>query len=215
MDDFDFKHDKDFTLDLSHNRITNVSLKDPIYNNFEERFLKETRSFVVLLLNDNPVMCDCYLYEFLRYLDGSMKKVREQLTVKIGQMKCFGPQKYEGILLSDLNSKSYKCIPTREEIDEYENCPHECDKWLRPEDKTFIFNCAYKNLSEAPEKLCSLIDKEHVKELDLTGNKIKMIPSFQQIGYNDVTRLTLSHNQISMISTNALSNNSLKVSVII
>ncbi|XP_051174927.1 protein toll-like [Leptopilina boulardi] len=206
VDDLDIKNQKDFTVDLSYNKITTVDLNDPFNENFEKRFNEEYRSTVVLLLNNNPIKCDCALYDFLRYLDGSMMNVRDTLKINTGPMKCSDSKKYEDILLSELNSKSFECIPPMEEINDFEMCPQECDQWTRPSDKTFIFNCSYRNLNQAPESLCSLKSKGYVKELDLTGNNITIIPNLQQTGYNNLSRLTLSHNQISTISTNLLLN---------
>ncbi|XP_051174930.1 protein toll-like [Leptopilina boulardi] len=206
VDDLDIKNQKDFTVDLSYNKITTVDLNDPFNENFEKRFNEEYRSTVVLLLNNNPIKCDCALYDFLRYLDGSMMNVRDTLKINTGPMKCSDSKKYEDILLSELNSKSFECIPPMEEINDFEMCPQECDQWTRPSDKTFIFNCSYRNLNQAPESLCSLKSKGYVKELDLTGNNITIIPNLQQTGYNNLSRLTLSHNQISTISTNILLN---------
>lgn len=210
VDDLDIKNQKDFTIDLSYNKITNVNLHDPFNENFEERFNGERRSSVVLFLNNNPIECDCGLYDFLRYLDGSMMNVRDTLSIKTGPMKCFNSKMYENILLSELNSKSYKCIPPMEAINHVEMCPNNCDKWIRPFDKTFIFNCSYRNLHQAPESLCSLRDENFVNELDLTGNRIKIIPNLQYNGYNNLSRLTLSHNEISSISRNVLLHSTLE-----
>ncbi|XP_051173180.1 protein toll-like [Leptopilina boulardi] len=203
--DLDLRHSNDFILDVSFNKIKTINL------NCENYFHEEVHKNITLLLNDNPLKCDGALYNFLRFLDNAMRNpVREKLFLEIGPMKCLVSKDYEGILLSDINLKEYKSYPSKEEIKNYEMCPKACDLRRRHYDRTFIIDCSNRNLTEIPETLCFLKEKGYTNELNLSGNFIKNISNLPQIGYDNLTNVFLSNNQISNITLEMLSSPTLR-----
>ncbi|XP_043464269.1 protein toll-like, partial [Leptopilina heterotoma] len=205
--DFDLEHKHNFVLDVSHNNI-----KEIYFTNHETEFDVEIGRNITLFLNDNPLECNDALYDLLRYLDGSMTaKVREKLFIETGTMRCSAPKEYEGIPLSQINSKDYKSMPLGEQIVNYELCPRECDlrKWHA--NKTFTIDCSYRNITNVPKTLCYSGEEGYNTELDLTGNFIKDLSQAPPFGYEKMRNIFLSHNQISNITLGMFSSPKLRL----
>lgn len=196
----DFKQPQQFRIDLSGNKIKRIDMS----SFFEENFLQETRSSIEMILTNNPLECDCFLYDFLHYLDGTWSDLSSKLHIEIGSMECSSPKELEGTLLSDLKSEDYRCVAS--DLEEYEGvCPESCSRWIQPSDYKLIFDCAYKNLTEVPETMCKFASSEYINEVDLTGNFITNFPNMTQIGYDRVGTLILSNNNISTIPKDVFS----------
>ena len=196
----DFKHRQRFSIKLDHNKIRRIDMSD----NFEQNFLQENRNKIEMFLGDNPLQCNCFLYDFVRYLDGSRPQLSNILEIKVGSIECSSPKGLNGTLISSLKSKDYKCIASN--LEEYEGiCPESCTRWIKPFDHKLIFDCAYKNFTAAPTTMCKLKSNEYVNEVNLTGNFIRNIPNLNQIGYDRVRDLVLTNNNISTISKDVFS----------
>lgn len=192
---------------MSYNKITRID-----FHKCEENFPEIPGRNITLIMNDNLLKCDGFLYDLLRYFDGSMmKKVRNKLSIETGPIECSNIDEYRGILLSEINSKDYKFIPSKEEIINYEMCPETCNLRKSHSEKKFIIDCSNRNLTEAPKSLCYSGDKEFDNDLNLTGNMLKNMPNFLQPGYNKVVNLDMSHNQISSIPPGIFLENLFKV----
>lgn len=208
INNLDLKHHQDFTLDISNNKIRRID-----FNKCEEHVSEMSGRNITLIMNDNPLECDGSLYDLLRYFDGSMmKEVRDNLFIETGSMRCSNFREYENTLLSKMNSKDYKYIPSKEEIMNYELCPFSCDLWKRTSDQAFIIDCSYRNLTEIPKTLCFSRDKVFHNELDLTGNLIKNISALKPFSKTNLTNIYLSHNQITNIPKSLFCDFTLKVS---
>ena len=161
---------------------------------------------VAISIENNPIQCDCRLYDFLRYLDGRMHpNVNKTLELLIGISKCHGPSEFRDIAITDLRSKTLTCNVN--EGDLKVECPDTCNCYMRPENEAFIIDCSYKGLIEAPRKLDfpPNLRIDHI-ELNLSGNYLRQMPNLNQNGYNNVTILMLDHNNISSVTVNGLSN---------
>lgn len=193
----DFKQTQEFEIYLSDNKIRRIDMSD----HFEEIFLQETRSRIKMHLGNNPLQCDCFLYDFIRYLEGLRAELKRNLQIEIGPMECSSPNELKGTLIADLKSKDYKCVAS--DLEDYVGtCPESCSRWIKPSEHKLIFDCAYKNLTEAPERMCRFASNEYTNEINLTGNFIRKIPNMNQIGYDRVRHLVLSNNNISTIPKN-------------
>ena len=196
----DFKQKQPFKIILSNNKISRIDMND----NFEQRFLKELGSNIEMIMINNPLQCNCFLYDFIRYLDESRPKLKQKLRIVIGPMECSSSKELKGTLISSLKSKDYRCIAS--DLEEYEGiCPESCSRWIKPFDHKLIFDCTYKNLIEAPKTMCKFTSNEYVNEVNLTGNFIRNIPNLNQIGYDRVRDLVLTNNNISTIPKDVFS----------
>lgn len=94
-------------------------------------------------------------------------------------------------------------------------CPERCDCFIRPEDKTFIYDCSYKNLTNVPHdikkadispirNLTKSIDTILHLHLNFSHNQLPQIPDLKKLGLKSVNKLSLSYNIISHISLSEL-----------
>lgn len=191
-------------MDLTHNNIQHI------YLNTAEKVasFQTLPRDVIILVEGNPIACDCDMYDFLRYLEGRMHpNVQNYFHIIPGNLTCQSPGWVQNIIVADIKSKSLKC----EVLDP---CPKQCTCWGKPHDRIFSIDCSYKNLSSIPNNIMSL--PYYQLELNLTGNKLKRILSLADSGLINVpvTKLLLSDTNISNISLNELPS-SIEVSKII
>ncbi|XP_001604577.1 protein toll [Nasonia vitripennis] len=164
---------------------------------------------VTVEIDDNPIRCDCEVYELLRYLNGDMHPfVQNYVHLKPGKLSCRSPEYMRGSQLSELKAKSLKCLVESEQPRPGDPCSPNggaCTCWQRPEDKALLLDCAARNLSRAPE----WIDARGAAriELDLRVNRLVEPPSMYKKGYEKVTSLNLSRNRISFVDERLLSPN--------
>ncbi|KZC03990.1 Protein toll [Dufourea novaeangliae] len=205
-------------LDLKYNQIPNISTEDLQFisnnievdlrhNNISHIYLNNAENVaslqtlprdVIILVENNPIACDCDLYDFLRYLEGKMHPyVQNYFHIKPGSLSCQSPEWITNILVSDLKSKSLKC-----EI--LHHCPTSCTCWVKPHDRSFLIDCSYKNLISVPHNI--QIPPHYKLELNLTGNKLTKLMPLADIGLNNVSisKLYLSDTNISSVSLDAL-----------
>ena len=185
-------------VNLDYNNVTYIDLK-----NVDKYRIEHLRFHVSISIQNNPIRCNCKLYDFLLYLEGRLHaKVKETLELLIGKSKCHGPREYRDIVITDLRSQTLQCNVNEEDLGI--ECPNKCVCYMRPENNTFIVDCGFKGLMEAPRKIdCP---PHHHFELILTGNYLTKMPNLDQNGYNNVTTLALDHNNISSITVDGLSN---------
>ena len=181
-------------VDLSHNNIRHIYL-----GSAEEvaRFQNISRD-VIILVNDNPIVCDCDLYFFLRYLEGRMHPyVQNYFHIIPEGLTCQGPAWLTNTSVTQLKSTLLKCEIT-------DPCPRNCTCWVQPDNKAFLINCSERNLTSAPRDIKNLPDYQ--LELNLAGNQLTTMLPLANIGLNDtqVSKLILSNNNISDISLDVL-----------
>ncbi|KAK2588805.1 hypothetical protein KPH14_001680 [Odynerus spinipes] len=194
-------------VDLSYNKISQVQL-----NSAELITQNQTKPRnVIILIEYNPLTCDCNLYDLLLYLDGRMHPyVQNYVHIIPGNLTCNSPSWLSGLEITQLKSKTLKCIE-EEHLYIKSKCPESCTCWIRPEDTTRIIDCSYKNLTEISVSKTDVNNISPVKnyhiELNLTGNALKEMPSTELLGSQYVTVLDLSHNNITHIPLEKLPEN--------
>lgn len=194
-------------VNLTHNKISNIQMSGAELVARYQEFPRD----VIILIEHNPLNCDCNLYDFLRYLDGKMHpNVQNYLHIIPGNLTCATPDWLNNVEIANLRSKTLKCIE-EEYLHVKSKCPMNCMCWVRPEDTTRIIDCSYKNLNEllitkSEKSYGPPVEGFHI-ELNLTGNKLKEIPSIELLGSQYVTSLLLSHNNISHIPLEKLPEN--------
>lgn len=174
-------------------------------NNYFEPILRPKNKFkkIMILLDDNPLICDCQIYQFLRYLESNEYLSPDNiLNLKMDNLFCKEPDWLYNKHLVDLSSKSLKCL-----IDEPHNwnaeCPDKCECWIRPENSAYLIDCSGKNLTQAP-KLIKAPD-DYFIEINLSNNYLTNMPPLNRYGYEKVTVMLLSSNHILNIPIEPLS----------
>jgi protein toll len=193
----------DITVDLTYNIISIIDLQ-----NLELLASGQNHNQPLpnrrILLDQNPLMCNCEVYHLLRYLEGRLEpEARSLFEIIPGNLLCAGPPELRGTAVKQLSSLKLQCSLPR-----LGDCPHPCACYERPADSALIVECSGLNLSQSPANLpdpvkfnVSVLSPQRINlnqtELRLGRNSIVTLPSTTAPGYDRVTRLYLSHNNIS------------------
>ncbi|XP_011643169.1 protein toll [Pogonomyrmex barbatus] len=186
-------------VDLTHNKIQHILLRDAE----EIASYQAARHDAIILVEDNPLHCDCNLYDFLRYIEGRMHpKVQNYFHIIPGHLTCQTPENLKNVRVKDLRSELLTCLIMDPDV-----CPENCNCFLRPEDKTFIYDFSHKKLTSVnlPSNIKKLDNSLQV-ELNFSDNQLTQMPNLKTLGFESVKKLILSHNNISEISLDGLSN---------
>lgn len=206
MEDLQFVSNN-IKVNLSYNKIRHISLnKAEIIAGFQK-----TPRDVIIYVEHNPLLCDCDLYDFLRFLEGEMHpNVQNYFHIVTGNLTCAEPNGLDEIDINQLRSKTLKCIE-KENLYIKSKCPIGCTCWIIPEEKARLIDCSYKKL---PELLIDKTDMNNLKpiegyhiKLNISGNALTEIPSTELLGSEYVTDLIISDNNITKISLNKLPEN--------
>ncbi|XP_011863303.1 PREDICTED: protein toll-like [Vollenhovia emeryi] len=196
-EDVQFTSDK-IKVDLTHNKIKHILL-----HNAESNVFQGYARDVIILVQDNPILCDCDLYDFLRYKEGRMHpKVQNYFHIIPGNLTCESPDDEKDVRVTDLRSESLTCVVPDSNV-----CSEKCDCLIRPEDRAFILNCSNRNLISVPSDI-KIPDKYKIPfqfELNFSGNRLTRMPDLKAMELGPVRKLMLSHNAISEISLDGLS----------
>lgn len=193
------------TVDLTYNIISTVDLQKlhliALAQEHDQRLTNRR-----ILLEGNPLMCDCEVYDLLRYFEDRLEpEERSMFEIIPGNLTCAAPPEWSGIAVKQLSSLRIQC-----QLPQLRDCPNPCTCFGRPGDSTLVVNCSGLNLSHSPASLPdplkfnkSLLWPRRLKlnhtELWLSGNSIEKLPLSTVPGYSRVTRLYLSHNFISTL----------------
>ncbi|XP_043494498.1 protein toll-like [Polistes fuscatus] len=216
-------------LDLSHNSITNVTLSSFIlpsieitinlsYNKIRNIHFDKIEEMVswrwenrniAINLEHNPLLCDCPLYDLLRYHERKMSNlVYNYYNIIMGNLTCVQPDGTNEIEISKLKSSTYECLE-HEYFKTEKKCQNDCTCSIRPSDNTRILDCSYKNMSEfLIDETRVIFQRDNPIILNLTGNFLTEIPSTEPLYPINVTcllytsrcLLELHNNNISRIS---------------
>lgn len=183
-------------LDLSHNKIEHILLQEAELISNSQVIPRD----VIIRVNNNPIICDCFLYDFLRYIEGRMhSSVQNFFHIIPDNLSCHSPEWLKDINVTDLQSKTLKCTTKGFNIP----CPQECNCILRPEDKAFTINCSNKNLTQLPSDIKDP-GKPFKLGLDFSNNRLKKMPNLAGLKLQSAKLINLSHNNISEVFLNGL-----------
>ncbi|XP_071454320.1 protein toll-like [Hetaerina americana] len=237
------------TLDLSNNLIQNISVSDLHFlsdnvdinlsnNNISvidlqaaETLAKEQSSprkkkNVVVTFDNNPLDCDCKVYDLLRYIEGRMApQVMELFSLKTDNLFCHSPENVMGKSVKSLSSYSLTCdsdlavstAQDEEMLDTISNdtqqalklfgekCPRHCQCLARPEDHSLVINCSGANLTTLPLAL-PIVSRSSYTEFQAEGLGLQKLwpPSSLALGYDRVKVLKLGRNLLTQIDVSSL-----------
>lgn len=159
-------------------------------------------------LDNNPIRCDCGLYDLLRYNDRAMtESVRNTIHISTRELICASPFENRGLKIHSFKYDTYSCKMKNFNFHQDEPCGTNgnCDCFFRPFDKALLINCSSRNMDSLPIFLSEFQNVDRV-ELYLQSNNLKDIPNMNSQGYNKIQFLDLSDNQISEVTESILSN---------
>ncbi|KAJ8921672.1 hypothetical protein NQ315_010581 [Exocentrus adspersus] len=170
----DFREIKQYSL-------ANTENYDALHNN---------NASTILYLFNNPLTCDCSNFDLIQYNDNKIDPVIKTIVdVRIGDLRCATPRSFTEVLIKDLKPYHINC-PLEDS-----GCPNQCSCNYRPFDQHAVINCSYRNLTYPP----AINVRGYKIEINLDGNFLEVAP-YEGLGYDTVTKLHLSNNQIKNIS---------------
>lgn len=164
---------------------------------------------VRVLVEQNPLHCDCILYNFVLYLEGKLDpQVRSLVSVEPGSASCASPNEIAGRQLIDLRAHELVCPLDVPQSQKPALCPKNCTCNVRPYDKSLIVNCSTSRIMGAP----SIPDAKALTlaqtELHFENNMLTSLSSLSanQKVYNQITRLFVGGNNISTLTAEDIPN---------
>lgn len=216
----------DIRVDLTHNQIQHIFLHDAENLAIGQQYKHRN---VIISVENNPLSCDCDMYDFLRYLEGEVHPdVQDYFHIKPGNLRCHSPEELKDISIDVLSSRRFSQSLTcrLKNTDSITVCSERCDCFFRPMDKAFIFDCVNKQLTSVPSDIkepdissirnfIRTFDSISYFALNLSHNWLMHMPNLERMGLESpVKELVLSDNNISEISLDGL-NTMMKVCNII
>lgn len=192
------------SVDLRHNNISVINLQGvealAIGQIDGPHSPRRSKRNVRVLLEGNPLNCDCRAYELIRYFEGKLQpEVYTLVTLVSGNLTCDSPETLKTTLATAVNSYDVTC-----RLEDGHGCPAACDCLLRRASWGLIINCTERGLTEIPAELPRIEYTNHT-ELILDGNFIERLPNVTYRGYENITHLQLSRNNIAVIDSGFIS----------
>ncbi|XP_043494493.1 protein toll-like [Polistes fuscatus] len=215
-------------LDLSSNNITHVMANDflipsdririDLRNNQIQNILFHMKLIpsqffniphdITIFIDGNPILCDCKLYDLLLCRE---KKITNHyynnFKFTIGNLACVQRNGTLGPKVKKLRTNTYLCS----EEDYFGTkgmCQNDCNCNIRQSDMARIMDCSYKELSNFFINQSRVnFDDRYSLIINLTGNFLKEIPSFELLSKLNITTLLLSNNNISQVTVDRIPKN--------
>ena len=189
-------------IDFSHNEISGL----PLYGiqmtcNTQNHNRCKPLS---LLLEGNPLSCDCGGYDLVRYFRKEWPANVMQAVRISSEPTCPTAANGSASLFSQVDIGRIRCT-----LNTCANCPAGCTCQLYKHTATALVNCTQNNLETFPTNLP--ITRDVRSELLLTSNRIRSIDGVKYP--YQVQVLALSHNRIRELPQNFAKFSNLKVRV--
>ena len=152
-------------LDVSLIRISRISISLTDVNKLQIISYDDHVTNRVVNLENNPVVCGCEIYDFLRII----KTNNHKLEFKTYDLLCHDCYHHN----TEINDLDYKCFLCRIQYNntcKNDACSGISDCWVRPFDDTTFIDCASKKLSIIPQ-LSSVKNASKI-QLNLKSNNI-------------------------------------------
>ncbi|XP_065074910.1 protein toll-like [Ochlerotatus camptorhynchus] len=187
---------QDVRVNLTHNRISEIDLKDmePIITS---QRLQQDDSKIYVYVNDNPLNCNCVIFSFVQYLLNELDKVvYRRIQFVADELRCSEPQDLLDVNVSKLQTKDLLCQLDQPGT-EIKRCPANCSCNVRPLDRGVIVNCTRQGLTEIPPLPQPTMFGYNFIELHVEDNNITELPTANLTGYGKVAELYARNNAIA------------------
>ncbi|ETN66715.1 Toll-like receptor [Anopheles darlingi] len=197
---------QDVLVDLERNRIFEINLADieqlmELQDNQPGTVEKLERTRTRILLNENPLNCNCIVYTLALYLKHQLSnKVYERLHLVADRLTCQGPEQLHGMLVRDLRPSELLC-----ELDtpstQIRHCPAACNCFVRPADLGVVVKCNGQGLTQIPTLPNPCSFGYRFIELHVENNNVTELPAIgDNDGWSAVQELYASNNSIEELS---------------
>lgn len=181
-------------MDLTYNKIQHIFLDSAEQlAEFQDRAVRDA----IIYVGNNPLSCDCKLYDFLRYIEGRMHpNVQNYFHIIPENLTCQSPEELKNVPVTHLKSELLMCIVNDTNPDS--PCSKKCTCFEKPNDNAFIFDCSRKNLTNIPNDIKNPGNYKQLV-LNFTHNQLTGISDLKNLKLESVKKLLLSQNNISEI----------------
>ncbi|XP_072391320.1 protein toll-like isoform X2 [Diabrotica undecimpunctata] len=176
-------------VDLRNNKIKEVDFGAmELQYKYIEKYSPNNKYLQIKVdLRKNPILCDCSVYNLVRYYKNDMDPVvRSRVDLEINGIVCDKSTMYEDVLVAELKPDDISCVVSSI------ICPKECFCLWNPHSDFVHVNCSNRNLTYFPR----LTIPENKIKVDLDNNYIEGGLN-STMGYENVTELILSNNRIN------------------
>lgn len=184
-------------INLSNNSITvvNFSLAEPFAQLQDNDMFSSNLYSTVVSISNNPIACDCTNYDLSRYYHDLLDpRVLTMITILKEDVRCANSD----LLVAELPPEAFTC--DLKQKDRNFPCPRNCSCEWRPYEEGIALDCANGGLEAVPQlEFSEYMVGLRQLEVDLRGNRLKSGPKKEDSGYERVTRLLLSHNEIERV----------------
>ncbi|XP_015189362.1 PREDICTED: protein toll-like [Polistes dominula] len=183
-------------VDLRFNKIERIWLND-----IEDLSVHcNERRYVDIRIEKNPLICNCYLYDLLRYLKDDLSfNVYNFVDINLEYVKCKYPNETDCTEIKELDFRTYVC--PEEEYFNIKKCPNSCNCNIRLYDGTRILDCSDRLKSEFKIQKTEInYAGKNPLIANFTYNFLTEIPSLEALQTINVTDLLLSHNWITHVN---------------
>ena len=190
--DLQFISREELTIDLTYNQIEEVDFKPP----------ETVPAEVNILLEHNPIVCDCRILYFVKFLHRTDFSNSEANKIKIetGDLYCSKPENMANRSVMKLDPMDLLCSLDIEGSNADKRCPSECSCMVRPEDKALLINCSNSILSEVPRLPALSVLNLHHTELIIENSNLTELPTISHQGYSDVSKIYVANNHIQQLN---------------
>ncbi|GIY32691.1 protein toll [Caerostris darwini] len=175
-----FAHNNIKTVNAEHVALNDRLINDNLSKDYDS--IIETR----IILNSNPFVCDCKIYNFYDYIRQSHKFPKRSVRLDmVNNLTCKEPQHLVGKSIMLLSPDQFTC-------ELREQCPHPCHCYNRAEDNANIVNCSYHRLDTLPS-----VVPNNTKVLLFQENMLSNMSGFDEDIWKNLTEIFLDKNQIT------------------
>ncbi|XP_066138522.1 protein toll-like [Euwallacea fornicatus] len=195
------------TLNISHNLITNISIRDIAHSNgkkqiidvshnkiqeidfrlagylLRENLRDSKQQSIVLDIRNNPILCDCSNYDLIVY--NNETELKTFIDIKQDGLVCF----------NDKKTKVLDLAPNDVECPIADGCPESCKCSYKSMVKAVVVDCSFRNFTTYPDFNFHMPHEQTY--LLLSGNQLTQGPSGNEGNYHNITLLDLSRNAIA------------------
>lgn len=188
-------------VNLTHNSIQEIDFHNlELIVNAQDTITTsgmETGKSVQILLDNNPLRCDCHILHFIQFLQKPRDRLTKYLEIIPGDMMCSEPPQMSRKLIKNVRPKELTCLLDSPNS-AIQRCPHNCSCQVRTADKALIVNCSNANLDKVPILPNPIELGLNFTELYIENNNIKELPSIiNHTGYMYVSEIHAKRNNIS------------------
>ncbi|XP_050082348.1 protein toll-like [Anopheles aquasalis] len=206
----------DLLVDLERNHIFEINLADIEQlamgqePNIPATAKQPPRTPIRILLNENPLNCNCIVYTLALYLQHRLSDaVYGRLQLIADRLTCQGPEQLHGMLVRELQPTELLC-----ELDtpstQIRHCPPACNCFVRPADLAVVVKCNGQGLSRIPALPNPRTFGYRFIELHVENNNLTELPAGgdgdgdDNEGWPTVQELYASNNSIEQLPPTAL-----------